>query len=268
MNISYLTLLQSANLVNSDKTVKLNSWFNVTQKKNKNIKEKYISEHYEYTYINTKKIVLTLNDKQKSIMKLWLDDTIDIYNLTNKYIKDNLKTKEVEYIKKNNDTVIYINYTNFYELVNFIRLRKTLEDDLNKICKKNNLPKHQADYQVKHCVEMYKSAYSNLINKHIKQFNIFDLCKDRRRKNMVIEPGNVSKTKNTIFASIFKEIKSNLRLNIIKRNSILQLDTLTNKFIIITPYDEEYEVELEQNKKCGIDPDCRTFLTVYSPEET
>ena len=118
---------------------------------------------------------------------------------------------------------------------------------------------------------MYKSAYSNLINKHIKQFNIFDLfdlCKDRRRKNTVIEPGNVSKTANTIFASIFKKIKSNLRLSIIKKNSILQLDTLTNKFIIITPYDEEYEVELEQNKKCGIDPDCRTFLTVYSPEET
>ena len=238
------------------------------KKKNKNIKEKYISEHYEYTYTNTKKIVLILNDKQKSIMKLWLDDAIDIYNLTNKYIKDNLKTKEVEYIKKNNDTVIYINYTNFYELVNFIRLRKTLENELNKICKKNNLPKHQADYQVKHCVEMYKSAYSNLINKHIKKFNILDLCKDRRRKNMVIEPGNVSKTKNTIFASIFKEIKSNLRLNIIKRNSILQLDTLTNKFIIITPYEGEYEVELEQNKQCGIDPGCRTFLTVYSPEET
>ena len=55
-------------------------------------------------------------------MKLWLDDTIDIYNLTNKYIKDNLKTKEVEYIKKNNDTVIYINYTNFHKLVNYYSL--------------------------------------------------------------------------------------------------------------------------------------------------
>ena len=55
MNISYLTLLQSANLVNSDKTVKLNSWFNVTQRKNKNIKNKIIPVHYEYTYINTKK---------------------------------------------------------------------------------------------------------------------------------------------------------------------------------------------------------------------
>ena len=268
MNISYLTLLQSANLVNSDKTVKLNSWFNVTQRKNKNIKNKFIPVHYEYTYTNTKKIVLTLNNEQQSIIKLWLDDAIDVYNLTNKYIKDNLETKEVEYIKKNNDTVIYINYTNFHKLVNYYSLRMTLKKELHKICKKNNLPKHQADYQVKHCIEMYKSAYSNLIHKHIKKFNIFDLCKDRRRKNIIIEPGNVSKTKNTIFASIFKKIKSNLRLSIIKKNSILQLDTLTNKFIIITPYDETYEVELEQNKKCGIDPGCRTFLTVYSPEET
>ena len=262
---------KSAKLINLDKSiksVKSNSWFDITIRKNNNIKDEFIPVHYDYTYTNTKKIVLTLDNKQESIIKLWLDDAIDVYNLTNKYIKDNLETKEVEYIKKNNDTVIYINYTNFYKLVNFRRLRATLKVELKEICKKNNLPKHQADYQVKHCVEMYKSAYSNLINKHIKQFNIFDLCKDRRRKNMVIEPGNVSKTANTIFASIFKKIKSNLRLSIIKKNSILQLDTLTNKFIIITPYDEEYEVELEQNKKCGIDPGCRTFLTVYSPEET
>ena len=86
---------------------------------------------------------------------------------------------------------------------------------------------------------------------------------------MVIEPGNVSKKKNTIFASIFKEdIETNILLNTIIKNSILQLDTLTNKFVIITPYEKKYEVDLEQNKKCGIDPGCRTFLTIYSPENT
>ena len=270
MNIKYLTLLQSVNLitpVTPVKSIKSNSWFDIKKIKNNDIKNKYISKHYEYTYTNTKKIILNLNDKQKTIIKLWLDDSIDVYNLTNKYIKNNLKITYTINTEKN--VVSYMEYTNFYELVNFYKLRKTLKDDLKKICKKHNLPKHQADYQVKHCVEMYKSAYSNLINRHIKTFNISNLYKDRRRKNMVIEPDNVSKIKNTIFSSILKEeINSNLKLNIIKRNSILQLDTLTNKFIIITPYDEKYEVELEQNKKCGIDPGSRTFLTVYSPEKS
>ena len=261
---TYPTLLHAVNLVKS------NSWFNITKRKNPDFENEYIPlVHHKYNYINTKIIVLKLNNKQKTIMKLWLDDAIDVYNLTNKYIKDKLKIEEVEYKKRNGKNSTRMVCTDFYELVNFRELRKTLKVELKVICEKNKLPKHQADYQVKHCVEMYKSAYSNLIGYHIERFNISDLCKDRRRKNMVIEPHNVSKVINTIFASIFdEEIESNINLDIIKHNSVLQLDTLTDKFIIITPYKKKYEVELEQNKQCGIDPGCRTFLTIYSPEKT
>ena len=46
--------------------------------------------------------------------------------------------------------------------------------------------KHSGDYAVKHCVEMYKSAFSN--KKNIDWFSISNLEKDRRKKNMVIEP--------------------------------------------------------------------------------
>ena len=82
---------------------------------------------------------------------------------------------------------------------------------------------------------MYKSAYKNFINNHIKKFNVSDLLKDRKRKNMIIEPGNVSKKSNTIFKSIFKNIDSNIPLNIIEKNSILQYNKINNAFIIITP---------------------------------
>ena len=97
------------------------------------------------------------------------------------------------------------------------------------------MPKHSADYQVKHCVEMYKSAYKNFVNNHIKKFNVSDLLKDRKRKNMIIEPVNVSKKSNTIFKSIFKNIDSNIPLNIIEKNSILQYNKINNAFLIITP---------------------------------
>lgn len=47
----------------------------------------------------------------------------------------------------------------------------------------------------------------------------------------------------------------------------MQYNNIRKSYIIITPYDRDYEIELKQYPKCGIDIGCRTFLTVYSPEK-
>jgi len=239
----YPTLLQISNITE----LETYSWFDIKRRKGKGRKKK---KKYKYKYIYTKKIRLTLDPTQKNIIKKWLDECIDVYNITNEYIKSNL----------NND------YSNFKNVVNFYNLRKILGDRLKNICKNNNLNKHTADYSVKHCVEMYKSAYSNFKHKHIKEFEIKDLNKERRRKNLIIEPNSVSKTKNSIFVKQLKELKSNIPLNIISKNSILQYDTYKNIFTIITPNDINIGTKLRQYDKCGIDIGVRTFLTVYSPE--
>ena len=57
---------------------------------------------------------------------------------------------------------------------------------------------------------MFKSAFSN--HKDIAKFNIRDLEKNRRRKNLVIQPNAVSKKINSIFSSKLKEVKSSLPL--------------------------------------------------------
>ena len=274
-------------LIEPTKSLESNSWFDIIQRKN-NESNTIIPEHYDYKYMNTKVILLDLTDEQQIKIKLWLDDLIDVYNLTNKYIKAEMIITPFKHTgMKNNIESNHVLYKDFNTLVNYESLQEILKDETNAICGKNDLPKRQVEFQIKHCVTMYKSSYSNFIrkqkkdiycsdkypdyiNKPITEFNITDLCKDIRLKNLIMDERSVSKKINTLFPTIFKEgIKSNIDLSIIEKGgTILQLDTLKNKFIIITPYERDHKVKLEQNNQCGIDPGLRTFLTVYSPEES
>lgn len=235
MNFVYPTLLQSANNVQSY------SWFDIKERKNPlKIERKYVK--FKYKYKDTFKYELFLTKEQKTKLLLWLDDCIDVYNLTNQYIKNNHLTE--------ND-------------VNYYKLRKTLNNNLYNICNKNGMRKHTADYALKHCVEMYKSAFTNNGDK---EFNIKDLDKSRRRKNLVIEPANFKCTNevNTFFN--LGHIESSFEFRNIKRNSTLQYDSHKNSFIIITPIDKENIKELKKYNKCGIDIGVRTFLTTYSQD--
>lgn len=245
MKYIYPTLLKSANNIYKD------SWFDLKIRKNNKYrkKKKRKCEVIESSYIDTYKIKLTLTDKQKNIIKLWLDDCIDIYNIANNYIKTNV----------NND--------NIKEIINFYKLRKQLEIQLKKVCKENKLNKHTADYAVQHCITMYKSALSNH-NNNLSKFSINDLLKTRRRKNLVVEPASVSLKKNSIFTNQLDEIISSSPLNLIKKNSVLQFDSIKNNFFIIIPFDKIDKKEVQQHKKCGIDIGVRTFVTTYSRGES
>ena len=245
MKYIYPTLLKSANNIN------INGWFDIKIRKNNKYrkKKKRIHNIINSTYIDTYKIKLTLTDKQKKIIKLWLDDCIDIYNITNNYIKINVNT------------------TNIKKIINFYTLRKLLNIQIKEICNKNKLNKHTADYAVHHCVTMYKSALSNH-NNNLDKFNINDLLKTRRRKNLVIEPASVSLKINSIFIKQLDKIISSSPLNLIKKNSVLQFDSIKNTFFIIIPFDKEDKKEVHQYKKCGVDIGVRTFITTYSRGES
>ena len=45
--------------------------------------------------MDTLKIKLELNDKQKELLLKWLDDIIDVYNMTNEYLKTILTNRQV-----------------------------------------------------------------------------------------------------------------------------------------------------------------------------
>lgn len=242
MVVHYPSLLQTANDIDS------HSWFDIKERRYTGCRKKKKKRLIEYKYVETKKIVIHFTDKQKDIINKWLDDCIDIYNLTNKYMKDNLTNKNIK------------TFPNFY------KIRASLKNNISDICHKNGLTKHTADYSVKHCIEMYKSAISNHLN--IDKFEIRDLLKTRKRKNLIIEPAAISKKINSFFTKTLGKIDTNINLNIIKQNSILQYDRFKKSYIIITPINISRQNEVNQYTKCGIDIGVRNFLTTYSEPES
>lgn len=203
--------------------------------------------------IKTLKLKIYPTIDQKNIIVRWLDDVIDTYNITNQYIKDiiykdNCLIKDKKIIR---------------ETINFFNLRKNLNLQINAIISKNSINKHTLDYAVKLCVEMYKSSFSNHING---QFNIKDLDKNRRRKNLVLEPQSFSKKINGFCIRELGEMKSDKCFkSLVEKNSILQYDSYKKEFYVITPINCKFYKELNKIEKCGIDIGVRTFATVYSP---
>ena len=236
------TLLQTAT------NIKSNSWFNILRKSNPNPNITNESK-INTTYIKTMKFPIYPTQEQKIILDKWYNAVINMYNITNKYI------------------------ANFYDknkyIETFITIRKNLLNEANKIVKNTSINKHILDYSVKHCVEMYKSAISNLKNKYIKNFKIKDLNFNRNRYNLVLEPANFSTKINGFCVKELGEIKSQRNLiKLFKHNSILQYNKNTESYYIISPFEYNYEYITKREQYCGIDLGIRTFATVYSNNKT
>lgn len=242
LNFWFPTLLQASN------NIKTYSWFNIKEKINKNNNNKSLKV-INTEYIKTKKFIIYPNNSQKKILQKWFHDVIKMYNITNKYIKNKLKFNK--------------------QLESYFIIRKNLIHQAKHIIKKNNINKHTLDYSIKHCLEMYKSAISNLKNKNIKSFDIKDLSYQRNRYNLVIEPNSFSIKKNGFFVNILGEMKSDRSLiNFFKSNSILQYNKNSDKYYIISPFEYTIEHSNKRIDKCGIDLGIRTFATVYSHNKT
>ena len=236
------TLLQASNNIKTD------SWFNIRQKNNPNklIPDK---ETINSSYVKTMKFPIYPTKEQKIILDKWFQAVTDMYNITNKHI--------FNYYKDNN------------KIETFITIRKQLLDKAYELVNSTKINKHILDYAVKHCVEMYKSAISNLKSKNIKKFTIKDIDNTRNRYNMVLEPVNFSKKMSGFCCSQLGEMKSQRDLkNLFTRNSILQYNKNSNKYFIISPFNYDLELIAKREKDCGIDMGVRTFATVYSPNKT
>lgn len=209
-------------------------------------------------FIKTFKYKIYPTDFQKNILLKWFSQFISIYNSTNEYLKTHIYDQNNK-LKKN-----YKKYVNFYNLRS-----KYLRNKLDFVKSQNDIPKHSIDYAVKQCVEMYKSAISNLKNKNIKHFDIKNLDLNRNRKNFILEPNTFSKIKNGFCVKKLGEMKSDVKLyDNINNNVILQYNKNKNTFFLIVPKYLQYKANINRCDKTGIDIGVRTFITSYSVNET
>jgi len=266
-------------LTEKSNNIKSNSWFDILNYKNKNYTNNNLFIDTNTDLITRSvKILIYPTDKQKKILKLWFDDYIDMYNKTNQYIDSVVFNNDNKIITKNKKLI------NFYD----IRDHKLKEFKLN-LSEQNKINKHILDQAIKHNVEMYKSALSNLKNKNIKEFRIRDLIKTKRRKNLIIEPDLISSKKNGFCVSVLKEMKceNNYDLRKIKKTIKLQYDKHLNKYYLLIPQeitkvDNKINEHIQNNninkinnninnrikikKACGLDPGIRTFATIYGED--
>jgi transposase len=243
--IWFPSLLQIANNLGT------HSWFNINQLENPNRHNtSFPLKDIKTNFIKTKKFIIYPNNKQKNILQQWFHSVINMYNITNNYIKNT--------------------YSNNGQIDSFFTLRKLLEQDAKNIIASTQVSKHILDYSIKHCIEMYKSAISNKKKGYIKQFEIANLQHTRNRFNLVLEPNNFSKKINGFYVNALGEMKyDRKKLNhLIKKNSILQYNKNKDKYYLIVPFDKDFETSLSRDEKCGIDLGVRTFATLYSPNET
>ena len=242
----YPTLLQANNQLET------NSWFDIKEYTNTINPNILVEKPLSINYLKTFKYQIYPNESQKIKLDNWFNKSIDVYNLTNSFLKqmlDGLDLKDSNIIDP---------------LVNFQWVRKQVYPIVSKISKDYSINKHCLDMSTKHCVTMYKSAISNFKNGYIKEFKIGNLSYSSRRRNLGIEKGMVKKN-NGFCVRDFGEMKSDIQLKtVITRDSIVQYDNFTKKYYIITPRDKQRCIVVSKEPLCGIDIGVRTFATVYS----
>lgn len=238
---------------------KFKSWFSILESKKQNVNFTdgiYHTLPQESVKYKSKEIILNLTRQQKLIVNTWLNAYLEMYNVTLKYIKDNI----------NNDKYA----------TNYIHVRSKLMDKkkeiLAKFCnistrksKKTSVKVHDIDYAIKLACSNWKSAITNLSLGNIKFFRIRYWRKNKPIKIMDLEKNDFDN--GSIRSSILGKVKGLYNGKKFSFNSIecdCRLKRVNDDYYLYVPeyidLENEY-VKHKKNKQITIDLGVRTFAT-------
>lgn len=226
-----------------------NTWFNINETQRyytgcNNLNYKLTKN--ENVIFRAKKVKLDLNSNQRKIIDKWLYLYSEMYNITLKYIKNNIK----------NDNKCY----------NFFNTRKALLNEKKELIKKSNIKVHDIDYAIKLACSNYKTAFSNLKVGNIKNFRIRYWSPNKIIKVMDLEKNNFNN--NTIRKTnlgIVKGYYNGKEFNFNSIKSDCRLQKNNNEYYLFVPESTKTTIKTEnQNKVIAIDLGVRTFATCIS----
>ena len=238
---------------------KINSWFSILESKPQNVtfvNGKYNIIKKENVKYKSKEIILNLTKQQKLIINTWLNSYLDMYNVTLKYIKNN--------IKANKNVLNYI-YTRGKLLVEKQELINSYNKIMTRKSKKINIKVHDIDYAIKLACSNWKSALTNFKMGNIKHFRVRYWKKQKTIKIMGLEKNNFKS--GSIRKLILGQVKGTYNGKQFKFNSIncdCRIKRENDKYFLYVPENinlDEIKINNKKSKQITIDLGLRKFAS-------
>jgi IS605 OrfB family transposase len=206
------------------------------------------------------KLKIELDKWQHRLLIIWHHISIDIYNLANKYIKENS---------------LYKNEKGYYQNISEIKIRdiilgtkKTtsiLNSELRNRINKRKYPITLQRSIIKDLVGSYSSCVSNFINGNIKKFNVKNMDHFQTKSGFWIDKTHVNKG-NILFA---KSININLPIDTNIEKDFKITYNISSRIITVNLlHSRQIEPHVPKEEICGVDLGIRKYATIYSPKSS
>lgn len=193
-----------------------------------------------------KQIQLYPNDEQKKLIKIWMEVSRIVYNLTVSYLRNN-------------------------KIESFYNIRKKIHNlysiNIRQYIIEYSVPCTILDNAIHDVIKAYKTSFSLLKTKQINHFRIRFKKISNPIKTIAIEKQAFNKDRTGFFTRYLgRDMKSSEELSIVSTTCRLTYSHIKNKFILSVPIDKKCNPINGEQKLCSIDPGNKTFLTTYSPD--
>jgi len=207
-------------------------------------------------FITTSKIRIFPNFNQRIILDEWFRVHIQMYNKTVEYVNSQI------FVNKKIDLALA------KKIASFRKLRPLLKVFRSNIIQnmEDKIPVHILDEAIKLAVANFKSCITKMENFSIKKFRVRNISYNKKQKILIIESNLFNGT--TFCSRTFKTMKSSKPLDDIDRTVTLQFDARTGKYILLVPITTPEKQSIAKKIDCGADPGGRTFMTLYSNNNT
>jgi putative transposase len=234
---------------NTAKPIPSKSWFDIKGARKQileNEEDKYILKNRQVsgTILRCKKIIIKPTQKQRNLLKIWLNIYRQVYNITVRYFRKNkcYGKKKARLIIKN-------------------RIKK--KPYLQKLIKNTGFYSHSIDNAIFDVIKAYKSGFSNLKAGNIKYFRL--RCKKMKKPTqiMVLETANFNKEGTGLTFKKLYNLNPSTPIKT-KCDVRLQYNKRTKQFTLFVPEYKDVTIKAKRLERCALDPGMRTFQTAYS----